>query len=68
MRTEGEATVMINTFKNHLNVDTKMICVGIVGTKKCIALCGEAEAEDGEESLHNAIHIAQLWNESNNKL
>lgn len=38
------------------------IAVGIVGTKKCIAVCGYAGDEDEGESWANAKRIASDWN------
>lgn len=56
--TEGEATVeRAMTIRGIPHV-----CVGILGTKKVIAICGVAGADDEAESFANAVKLAQGWN------
>ena len=59
--TNGEATVHFDMPINGI----KSITVGILETKKCIAICGRTNADDFEESRANAIRIAALWNRAN---
>lgn len=54
---KGEAVATI------LSVDGRQtIGVGIVGTRKCIAICGYPGEPDEAESLANAQRIADDWN------
>jgi len=56
--TKGEATVHFEMPIEGVN----HVAVGILGTNKCIAICGISGAEDFEESKSNAVKIASLWN------
>lgn len=59
--TKGEATVArISVFGR------QTISVGILGTKKTIAICGFVGEPDEAESEANAIRIAADWNRSEN--
>lgn len=43
----------------------KCVVVGIIGSKKVLAICGYSGAPDEKESIANAIRIATNWNERN---
>ena len=61
--TAGEATVDCSMSIRGVS----HIAVGILGTKKCIAICGLTGAPDEEESFANAVRIATDWNARNAK-
>jgi len=55
--------------KGYVTIEERMpikgkdhVCVGFKNTKKVLALCGESDADDFEESVANAYEIAILWN------
>ena len=58
--TKGEATVATNTINGK-----PFVCVGILGTRKIVAICGEAGVADEDESTANAVRIATDWNRHN---
>lgn len=58
-RSDGEATVAEIGYEGRV-----AIAVGILKTKKIIAICGymDSNSEDIEESRANAVIIAAQWN------
>lgn len=61
-KSKGEAVV-----QNIMVDNIPHIAVGIVGTKKSIALCGVVDAPDNDESVANAFILADAWNKIYNK-
>jgi len=60
--TSGEATVA------RINVlGEETISVGIIGTKKVIAICGIVGGHDEAEAESNAVRIATAWNLENDQ-
>jgi hypothetical protein len=58
---QGDATIdPAMSIQKYGNMDH--IVVGILGTNKVIAICGESGAPDEDESIANATLLAYLWN------
>ena len=64
--TKGEATIH-PAMPMPIFAGRKCVVVGIIGSKKVIAICGDTGAADEKESIANAIRIATDWNERNTK-